>query len=239
MTTPDNDRQISPETAADIEDAEQNNKFVWYACYSSNLCEERFNCYLSGGRVDGMSYSCTGARDATPAADSLIRWMPYRVFFAYAMRSAWGYGGVAMLDVTPNQTHKCFMRLYKVTLQQFNDIIAQENNLKPPIPTASSLTCELLGKLRLQAPGSLRVQFESGSYPAVAYLGEQDDVPIVTFTCLTETANKFLCGAFSAARPANNYLTVLRKGLKEWNVDKAEAYWEGIIAEQFTNLQRN
>src|SRR5438045_8602947 len=109
MTEPDHDRRPSVDTATNIEDAKQKNVFVWYACYGSNLWEERFNCYLRGGRVDGMSHPCAGARDPTAARESLVLWMPYRVFFAHAMRSAWGYGGAAMLDVTPNQPHKSLL----------------------------------------------------------------------------------------------------------------------------------
>jgi histone deacetylase 4/5 len=221
------------------EDSNQKNVFVWYACYGSNLLEERFNCYLRGGRVDGMSRTCVGARDSTPAQESLIRWMPYRVFFASPIRSAWGYGGPAMLDPSPNQRHKSCMRLYKVTLEQFNDVVAQENGVIPPLPVASTLTCEHITDLRRQAPGSVRQQFESGYYPAVVYLGDQDDLPVVTFTCLTEKAKQFLRGTLSAAPPANNYLTVLRRGLQDSGLDEttAIAYWNDVIAQQFEGFE--
>jgi histone deacetylase 4/5 len=124
MTQLNNDGRVSVDTVTNIEDVKQKNVFVWYTCYGSSLCKERFNCYLRDGSVDGMSHPCVGARDPTPAQKSLVLQMPYRVFFAYAKRSAWGYGGSAMLDVKPNQKNKSFMRLYKVTLQQFNDIVS-------------------------------------------------------------------------------------------------------------------
>jgi|GEM_PF-88184 len=221
--------------AEDGEDEAQKNVFVWYACYGSNLLEERFNCYLRGGRVDGMSRNCVGARDTTPASRSLVMSMPYRVFFAHAGDWGWGYGGDAMLDVRPDETYMCCMRLYKVTLQQFNDIIAQENDLVPPLPSGNWLTCDQLSHLQREEPGSLRLQFEIGDYPAVAYLGEHDDTAIVTFTCLTDTVRKFLREELPVASPSQNYLAVLRRGLQEAGLDEAEAinYWNEIITRQF------
>lgn len=224
-----------PNVAEDGEDGAQKNVFVWYACYGSNLSEERFNCYLRGGRVEGMSRPCVGARDATPARASVVKWMLNRVFFAYAGESAWGYGGGAMLDIRQSQTYKSCLRLYKVTLQQFNDVIAQENNLAPPLPAANWLTCGELVQLRQQPHGSLQRKFEDAIYPAVAYLGEHDDAAIVTFTCLTDMANAFLSGELPTAPPANTYLTVLRRGLQELGLNEEEAirYWKDIIARQF------
>lgn len=238
MTEPDHDRRVL-DTATNIEDVKQKDVLVWYSCYGSNLSEERFNCYLRGGHVKGMSRPCVGARDPTPAEKSLVLWMPYRVFFAHAMNSAWGYGGVAMLDVTPNRMHKSFMRLYKVTLQQFNDVIAQENGIKPPLPAARWLTCEQLEQFRLQESGCLRLQFESGIYPAVAYLGEQEGLPILTFTCMTEMTNDFLRGQLPAIPPADNYLAVLQRGLEESGMNEMEDYWKDIVEKQFGNFLPN
>jgi histone deacetylase 4/5 len=219
----------------DEEDRSQRNVFVWYACYGSNLLEERFHCYLRGGRVEGMSRDCVGARDNTHPTASLVKWMPYSVFFADACVSAWGYGGGAILDVGTDRSSKSCMRLYKVNLQQFNDIVAQENSRAPPLPPTNWLTCKQLANLRNQAPGSLRLQFENGYYPAVAYLGDHDEVPIVTFTCLTEKVKGLLSGELPAAPPAINYLAVLQRGLQELGMHQIEAenYWSEIIKRQF------
>jgi histone deacetylase 4/5 len=219
----------------DEEDRAQKNVFVWYACYGSNMLEERFNCYLRGSRVEGMSRDCIGARDKTPASTSIVEWMPYNVFFAYAIESAWGYGGGAMLDVRPNQPRRSCMRLYKVSLQQFNDVIAQENGRVPPLSAEQWLTRERLGHLRQQTPGSLQLQFESGFYPAVGYLGERDELPILTFTCFTEKVTEFLNGKLPAVPPANNYLAVLQRGMVEMGVEESEVekYWMEIIERQF------
>ena len=60
------------QVAEDAEDSAQRNVFVWYACYGSDMLEGRFNCYLLGGRVKGMSRDCVGARDKTPASTSIV-----------------------------------------------------------------------------------------------------------------------------------------------------------------------
>ena len=49
----------APAGSSDKEDPH----YVWYACFGSNILYERFNCYLEGGRIEGMvadMVSCTG-----------------------------------------------------------------------------------------------------------------------------------------------------------------------------------
>jgi len=225
------------------DDLEQKDVFVWYASYGSNLLEARFNCYIFGGRVDGMARDSYGARDPTPASASTVLRLPYRVFFAHARRSFWGFGGAAMLDLAPKDSHEALIKLYKVTLQQFNDIVAQENGLRPPLPVQHRLRCKDLAGLRNQEPGSVSVQFDAGSncYPAVAYLGDHDGEPILTFTCLPEDVPGFLTGELPAAPPAKNYLNVLRKGveeLKQVGTDPIQ-YWDDFIEGQFKGRRLN
>ena len=142
-----------------------------------------------------------------------------------------------MLDLTPKDPHEVLIRLYKVTLQQFNDIVAQENGLSPPLPVRHRLKCEDLVRLRRERPGSLSVQFEQGwnYYPAVAYLGDHNGAPILTFTCRPEDVPGFLNGELPAAPPAENYLNVLRRGVQELDqvgIDPIE-YWNDFIKGQF------
>jgi histone deacetylase 4/5 len=223
----------------DAEDERQKNALIWYACYGSNLSKARFNCYIMGGRVEGMSHHCVGARDSAPVRDSQVEWMPYRVFFAHISKT-WGYGGAAMLDITSSQGHECCMRLYKVTLQQFNDVVAQENDFTPPLPATNQLTYERLVDLKRQGQGAHWMLFEGSFYPAVVYLGERDNTPIVTFTCLPENVGAFLSGELPAAPPSSNYLAVMRKGLQELGMNEAQAkdYWEKRVRLQiFINYE--
>ena len=233
----DKGEKIRPPRAESTEDVAQKNIYVWYASYGSNLLEERFNCYLFGGQVHGISKYAPGARDPTPAKDSVVLRKPYRVFFAHARTSFWGFGGVAMLDLTPNDSHECLLRLYQVTLQQFNDILAQENGILPPLPPRHWLTCEDLGRLRRTGPGSSSVQFPDGlsHYPTVVYLGEHNGSGILSFTCHSEEVSGFLSSELPVAPPAENYLNVLRKGVQELDQDDTDpiAYWDKFIKVQF------
>jgi len=242
MSDEENERFLTPE-AEFADDGAQKDVFVWYASYGSNLLEARFNCYIFGGRVHGMSRDAHGARDSTPAIESVVLRTPYRVFFAHARESFWGFGGVAMLDLSPNDPHETLIKMYKVTLQQFNDIVAQENGLRPPLPVQHRLKCEDLATLRSQEPGSVSVQFEEGwtYYPAVAYLGDYNGAPILTFTCLPEDASGFLNGELPAAPPAYNYLNVLQKGVQELGevgIDPIE-YWNYLVESQFKQQTLN
>ena len=117
---------------------------VWYASFGSNILAERFNCYLAGGRVEGMVRDMPGSRDPTPPC-RWTRWddVPYRMFFAHSSPT-WGGGGVAFVDVdAPSPAHLgTTFRLYRVTLQQYNDVLAQENGMLPGDPACRELTPE-------------------------------------------------------------------------------------------------
>ena len=221
---------------SEAEDIAQQKRFVWYSTFGSNLSSKRMSCYIQGGRVEGMSRNCIGARDRTPMRDSLIKWMPYRVFFAH-ISDVWGIGGGAMLDVSQGQSHKCCMRLYKLTLHQFNDVVAQENKFKVlPLPEAYQLTCAELDNLQQRAIGSHLMKFkeEDTYYPAVVYLGDHDGIPVVSFSCPPERVNAFLNGGLPAAPPSNAYLAIMTKGLQECGMtqQQAEAYWEERVRSQ-------
>lgn len=97
--------------------------YVWYACYGSNLLEERFMYYLAGGRsvFDHTEYK--ECKDQSRYLTSCPTTIPYQLYFS---RSAakWGNGGVAFLDVC--QPGMTLGRMYLVTREQFMDIQAQE-----------------------------------------------------------------------------------------------------------------
>ena len=70
MSPEENERFLEAELA---DDGAQKDVVVWYASYGSNLLEARFNCYIFGGRVNGMSRDAHGARDSTPSTESVIQ----------------------------------------------------------------------------------------------------------------------------------------------------------------------
>ena len=97
-------------------------RLCWYLAYGSNLQQERFACYLAGGRPFDASRTYLGARDTTLPR----RWEPLRVpgRMVFAGQSlVWG-GGVAVLD--PRGPGEVAGRAYLVTREQLDDVVAQE-----------------------------------------------------------------------------------------------------------------
>ncbi|KAJ7299256.1 hypothetical protein O6H91_Y266500 [Diphasiastrum complanatum] len=106
--------------------------YVWYAAYGSNMWKPRFMCYIHGGQAEGMSISNVGSCDKCPpvAEDWLVT--PHRMFFGHTKTKTWGLGGVSFLDpFLSDGGESTYLRLYKITLQQFFDVLAQENCIHP------------------------------------------------------------------------------------------------------------
>jgi hypothetical protein len=100
---------------------------IWYAAYGSNMSRSRFDCYLRGGRPDGSHHTYPGCRDETPPTADVAGEIPMELAFG-GRSQTWG-GGVAF--VRPITGHRAKARLYLVTLEQFADVVAQENHLEP------------------------------------------------------------------------------------------------------------
>ncbi|CAH8307599.1 unnamed protein product [Eruca vesicaria subsp. sativa] len=77
----------------------------------------------------GMKNVCVGSMDKTPPKEIMWESFPHRLFFGRESSVTWGVGGVAFINPLTNlndQTHMC---LYKITLEQFYDVLFQENGL--------------------------------------------------------------------------------------------------------------
>ncbi len=97
---------------------------VWYVAYGSNLCKSRFMAYISGS--DGTLWpKARGCRDKTPPQRETSSQISGRIYFAEHSRN-WEGGGVAFYDPTVRDS-LTLVRMYLVTLEQFNDIFLQEN----------------------------------------------------------------------------------------------------------------
>ena len=156
-----------PASAADAPAGASSNPSVWYASFGSNILSERFACYLEGGRIEGMIRDMPGSRDPSPPTE-WRRWddLPHRLFFAHSSPT-WDGGGVAFVDFgedlgehlgdapeTPSrdissvapETRRSALgvsyRLYRVTLEQFNDVLAQENGMVPGDEACREMTAE-------------------------------------------------------------------------------------------------
>jgi hypothetical protein len=162
---------------------------VWYAAYGSNLSRDRFDFYLRGGRPPGATHDYPGSRDTSVPADDRPWEIAPELGFGGTSKT-WG-GGVAFVD--PDSTGGAKARLYLITLEQFADVVAQENWLAPGSVAVADVGAEVhLGVDRM--------------YGLVVPLGELDGYPVATFTQHR--------GAVAAA-PSIAYLGHIARGLRE------------------------
>ncbi|KAH7665181.1 Histone deacetylase family protein [Dioscorea alata] len=198
---------------------------IWYATFGSNMWEPRFLCYIRGGQVEGMSQPCHGSRDESLPKAVMWKTFPHRLFFARSHSVTWGTGGVAFLLPEGNNNEKVHMCLYRITLEQFNDILLQENvavqHRDTPLFDLSSLQFVSENKSKVLE------ELKCGWYPNVLYLGKDDNLPILTMTCPLSTVEECKSGKLPMIGASKEYMKVLVKGLvegKQFTQDDAIAY---------------
>jgi hypothetical protein len=98
--------------------------YVWYACYGSNINQDRFILYIKGGRHNffGVEVSNQGCSDQTPPLKDIPYTLNHPIYFAKE-KNRW-QGGVAFLD-TKNEGFS-YGRAYLITYEQFLEIKQQE-----------------------------------------------------------------------------------------------------------------
>jgi hypothetical protein len=180
--------------------------YVWYVAYGSNLSAERFSCYLQGGQPPGAALRYRGARDQTPPRASRAVWLSGGVYFATESQ-VWG-GGRALYD--PDAPGRAAARSYLITAQQFSDVAAQEMYRQP------GADLDLTGLVTLG-----RIQVGEGRYETLIYLGQDEQMPMVTFTA------PWGIGDAPLLSPSGAYLRMLGRGLREshgWDAQRAGEY---------------
>lgn len=173
---------------------------VWYASYGSNLCAERFGCYLAGGLPRGAAHPCRGARDATPPRDDMALDIPYRLYFAGTSR-LWNGGAPCFIDLAEDPTTPTHARAYLISWEQFEDVVAQENGRAetPPLDP---------GFADLAVGAGHRIG--QGRYENLLCVGRADDgVAVLTFT------SPWTMHDAELNAPAPVYLELLLDGLRE------------------------
>ncbi|KAJ0248769.1 Histone deacetylase 5 [Hirschfeldia incana] len=196
---------------------------VWYASFGSNMWKPRFLCYIQGGQAEGMKKICVGSMDKTPPKEITWGTFPHRLFFGRESSVTWGVGGVAFINPLTDlndQTHMC---LYRITLEQFNDVLFQENGLKvdSDSPLFDLDTLQLVEK-----KGSIPLA-SGGWYGDVVCMGKEGDIPILTMTCTVSAFEKFKSGEIPLRPPAEAYANTMVKGLVEGgrlSEEEAKAY---------------
>lgn len=88
-------------------------EYVWYACYGSNINEERFMKYIN---------RCT---DQTPPVEDRPYEFPHNIYFAKSSKT-WDEGAVAFLDDTTEG--KAYGRIYKIKKEQYEEVQQYEGS---------------------------------------------------------------------------------------------------------------
>ncbi|KAL7161222.1 hypothetical protein ACSBR2_041803 [Camellia fascicularis] len=186
---------------------------VWYASYGSNMWKSRFLCYIEGGQVEGMKNPCSGSLDKRPPKEIIWKTVPHRLFFGRDHTKTWGPGGVAFLDPESNSQDKAYLCIYRITLEQFNDVLLQENvpgyDMSSPLFDLTDLDSVMKNQyFPVEA-------LEGGWYYNVVHMGNENGIPILTMTCTISDVENFKSGKFPLSAPAKGYVNILVRGLEE------------------------
>lgn len=101
-------------------------KFVWYVCYGSNLCYERFMCYLTGEGSTKYGVPSKPERrcsNPNPPLKSVTTIIPYPFYFS-RNSITWEGKGVAFID--PSKNGFSIARAYLVTREQYLHVKERE-----------------------------------------------------------------------------------------------------------------
>jgi hypothetical protein len=104
-----------------------NKSYVWYIGYGSNLCEERFICYIKGGKFKWGGSKTRRCTDKSPPKENKPIQISHRLYFAKNSIS-WENGGVAFItpDKELNENNWTWGRMWKITKEQYEQVRDQE-----------------------------------------------------------------------------------------------------------------
>ncbi|CAK8563240.1 unnamed protein product [Lathyrus sativus] len=212
--------------------SELSNVYIWYASFGSNMWRPRFDCYIAGGQVEGMQKPCSGSVNKTLPNEILWKTFPCRIFFGRDSSRSWGPGGVAFLNPQTNSQHKTYMCLYKISLEQFNDVLFLENGLSLDAgsPLFDMTTLNSISNKEFSCQEVVKDIW----YGNVVYLGKDQDIPIITMTCSGLDIERFKSGKLPLCPPNKSYANTLIKGLVEGeqlSEEEAIAYIDAAAAE--------
>ena len=168
---------------------------IWYAAYGSNMMEERFLCYIRGGTPAGSTTTYLGCADQSLPVKSEDCYINSELYFA-RKSTTWNNGGVAFIKNNFAPSASTFAKIYLITEEQFNQVVAQE--IKTP-GIAINFT-------QTKRNGSSIIK-QNSWYGRIIYLGDQGGFPMFTFTAENDHVD--------INRPNDNYLKTIIKGIQE------------------------
>lgn len=169
---------------------------VWYACYGSNILEERFLCYIKGGQPKGAKTTYEGCNDKTLPADNEDFYICSEFYFARESGN-WDNGGVGFIRTLFEPQASTIGRIYLVTKGQLIDIAKQETSTKTELTIDFDRAIE---------EGSYIFKQPSW-YGNILYLGQQHGYPIFTLTNENDLQ--------PLVKPSKNYIKTISEGIKE------------------------
>jgi len=161
--------------------------------------------------VPGLEFEEEGCRDASDPIDEKAMLLPHRTYFA---RKSLRWNGSPVFLEKQRSDQTSYGRMYLITEEQFDDIVAQENYLEKDTATWSSLL-----QARVIARNSGEHTFNHNAwYGTLLYLGTastsktakgcKESWPVFTFTHHTD--QKSLVGP-----PSPLYLDILVRGIHQ------------------------
>ena len=170
---------------------------VWYVGYGSNVLENRFLCYITGGTQEGSQRVYEGCRDKSlPQLVKPIA-INYELYFS-KNSSVWQNGGVAFIRNEYDREAVTYARMFLISKEQLSDIAKQE--------TSSNYTIDINFDEAIEK-GSTVFKALPSWYGKILLLGYQDDLPIFTLTSEIDL-EKFI-------KPSSEYLKTISMGLRE------------------------
>ncbi|MDV2685990.1 hypothetical protein RYX56_16605 [Alkalihalophilus lindianensis] len=165
---------------------------VWYASYGSNMNPQRFYCYIQGGRPEGSTKTERGCRDKELPTSIKTLKLPYEAYFAH-YSDRWG-GAPVFIDPDRGEKQSNFV-CYLITMEQYLDVMAQENGLLEVESEMSRLVNDQTATL-------------NGLYGKMMNVGTVEGFPVFTFT------NPKRPVVETEFPPSIPYLQTIMKGLK-------------------------
>ncbi len=189
---------------------------VWYACYGSNMLEERFLCYIRGGQPKGANTNYEGCRDKTLPTDNEDFYICSELYFARES-TIWDNGGVAFISTSFGKQASTLGRIYLVTKEQLIDIAKQETSTKT----------ELLLDFEKAIENGSYIFKRPSWYGNLMYLGQQNEYPIFTLTNENELQ--------TLMKPSRNYIKTICDGIKEAHGVDSKTIFEYLKTKQGIN----
>ncbi|WP_424494773.1 hypothetical protein [Salinimicrobium sp. GXAS 041] len=183
----------------------QNFTKLWCASYGSNLIDERFSCYISGGTPRGAHRTYVGCTDTSAPIASKPIGINAEFYFAKVSRT-WSGGGAAFIKPKIDKRFTTLGRMHLISVEQFIELVKQEVKHEGDLPInfEQAITVGVLDLLK------------ETWYSKLMFLGTNEGYPIFTFTNMD-----FLADEINS--PNEHYLKIIIEGLKEtYNLSAAE-----------------